>query len=257
MEYFDRAEVERIGQAGAMLYHRQHGPTGRYLSQFWLYLEPNDQAFTPHATTGYWEAWITLWISNQLELADMFIDVGANVGYYTMLAAKSGVRTLAFEPNPELAKMLTWTSRLNRVNDKVVVYQEALSDKPGEAVLWVPENHSGGGSIETNGEGFPVRVDTIDNIFKGSGGNFLFKIDAEGSEPKIWAGMQNTFAVSNCTVLLEWEGSRYDPKPFAESLFANGNTVSLVNFAGAEESLTMQELISLDGLHMIVIRKGQ
>lgn len=253
MEYFDRAEVERIGQAGAMVFQRHNGMSARYLSNFWLYLEPNDQAFTPHATQGYWEAWITLWISQQLETADLFIDVGANVGYYTMMAAKAGVKTLSFEPNPEIAQMVEWSANLNRCRDKVSICREALSDKPGHAVLWVPENHSGGASIETNGVGFDVKVDTLDNVLKGSQGNFLIKIDAEGSEPKIWAGMQEQFKISNCTVILEWDSSRYDPEPFAESLCQH--QVALVNFAGAEEPLTKQQLLNLAGLHMISVRK--
>lgn len=268
MRYFTRDEVEKIGIAGSALWHDPEGYCGiayRYLSSFWLMVEPKDEAFTPHGPEGFWEAWITKWISNEFQYADLFVDVGANVGYYTMMAAKAGVQTVAVEPNPELCNLLRVTRDLNRVGN-VEILNEAFSDHDGDMLLVVPTGHSGGAYItdEDNLSGdlvtYRVPVTSVDHgLVRGyHNRRILFKIDAEGAEPKIWAGMQDYWKRYDCTVILEWDNSRYDANKFAESLMDEGRKVALVDFDGTEIPFThWMQLAKLEGLHMVVVRKGE
>jgi len=265
MIYFTREEVERIGKAGSSLWVSPDGEAGsafRYLSSFWLLVEDQDEAFTPHGPDGFWEAWITRWISEKLQDADLFIDVGANVGYYTLMAAAAGVQTFAFEPNPDLCKMIERSTKINRVGSRVEIFQQALSDKKGTAFLNVPERHSGGAYLsEDRGEyvvSHEVPMDTLDNsALRLSTSNVLIKIDAEGAEPKIWAGMQDWYQRHNCTVVLEWESSRFDCEAFGKSLFDDyKNYVAVVDFEGHEKEMThWRQLAMRDGLEMVVVRK--
>jgi FkbM family methyltransferase len=260
MRYNTRAEVERIGRAGSCLWlDAPEGFAARYLSAFWLYLEKEDKAFTPHAPDGFWEAWITCWMSKQFDKFDTFVDVGANVGYYSMMAAKAGLLVTAFEPNPEIANMLRNSAILNRVEKRVGVWETALSDTRTVSRLFVPEGHSGGASLSDGAEGVLVDVEPFDYLYSSIANKYvLMKIDAEGAEPKIWAGMQNFFAANHCTVILEWESARFDAEAFAKSLLANGeNHAWYVDTAGNEVPLVhWRQFEMLKGIQMVVVRKA-
>src|ERR1051326_7989731 len=131
MEYSSRAEVERIGRAGVAWYEDGDAVIARALSSFWLFCERNDTAFTPWMKVdGFWEAWITAWMSREFVRNDHFIDVGANVGYYSMAAAKSGLHVTAYEPNPVVAELLERAVEYNRVN--IDIHEIALSNRAGK-----------------------------------------------------------------------------------------------------------------------------
>lgn len=266
MRYFSRPEVERIGKAGGFCWIDPRGYKGtayRFLSSFWIFVEEDDDAFTPHAPDGFWEAWITTWLSAQLEDAKLFVDVGANVGYYTLMAATSGVRTLALEPQSRLCNMIR--ASLEMSNARAEVLNVAAADHQGYINLAIPDRHSGGAFLMTD-ETIPtpsyrtesVWVDRLDRIISVvPDSKTIVKIDAEGAEPRIWAGMQQVFNVTDCTVILEWDSSRFNCEEFGTALLDNGrNEVAFVNGAGGEESLTTwQQLEALPGLQMVVVRK--
>lgn len=250
MEYSSRAEVERIGRAGVAWYQVEGATVARGLASFWLYCEKDDVAFTPWMKSdGFWEAWITKWISNQFPSHDHFIDVGANVGYYSMAAAKAGLHVTAYEPNPVVADLLERGAKRNRV--EINLHRLALSNRAGKRKLLIPENHSGGAFLFK--EGIPVQVSTLDKTNAMVGQTILMKIDAEGAEPLIWAGSKETRAHNKVTTLLEWESTRFDAEKFAKELYAD-HDVRLVNYDGFEEVIGKDELVSLSGLHMIVVR---
>jgi len=65
---------------------------------------------------------------------DLFVDIGANAGSYTVLASKvAGARTLAFEPGDEAANVLARTVALNGISERVELRREAVGDRVGEA----------------------------------------------------------------------------------------------------------------------------
>ncbi len=74
------------------------------------------------------------------------VDVGANLGGYTLLLRKHSARVIAYEPNPDLAARL---ERVFRRSRSVEVRRCALSDKPGVAMLRVPSDH-GRSTIEAS-----------------------------------------------------------------------------------------------------------
>jgi FkbM family methyltransferase len=249
MKYSSRAEVERIGRAGCVWYLEDDAVVARVLSSFWLYCEAEDTAFTPWMKSdGFWEAWITTWMSQQFETNDHFIDVGANVGYYSMMAAKAGLHVTAYEPNPDVADLLERAVAKNRV--MVDVQRVALSNRGGKKKLFVPEGHSGGAHFDA--KGIDVKAATLDRTNAMVGQNILMKIDAEGAEPLIWAGSKDTRAHNNVTTILEWDARRFDADKFADELFQH--RVSLVNYEGRESIVDREFLVNSQELHMIVVR---
>ena len=80
----------------------------------------------------------------------LFIDVGANNGLYSILAAiaRPDLRGLAFEPYPPVVDVLRGNLAINALDARIDVVQCALSDHDGEAALFLPDQ--GHGLLETS-----------------------------------------------------------------------------------------------------------
>ena len=74
----------------------------------------------------------------------VFVDVGANIGQYTLLASPFVRQVIAFEPNPATYALLEGNVRRNRLRN-VSLYQAAVSSSDGEAFIFDsdPGNHGG------------------------------------------------------------------------------------------------------------------
>ena len=133
-----------------------------------------------------------------LQGKDLFVDIGANCGLYSLIAAKAGVPVLAVEPN-----------RLNHLRLKqnidhngfanIQPHALALSDKPGRAALY---GGGEGASLLRNWGGMTntyaqeVEVDTLDNLLASRSGlgDILIKIDVEGHELAVLSGARGLLA---------------------------------------------------------------
>ena len=149
----------------------------------------------------------------------MAIDVGANRGVYTHLLSRLVPRTEAFEPNPELFRLLRRALPAN-----ARAHQVALSDRPGEAELLVPRD---GGrysdqratlnprSVNSAVRSVRVSTRTLDSYgFHGVG---FIKIDVEGFEQAVLRGARETLARERPVLLVETE-ERHTGEPIEDSL---------------------------------------
>jgi FkbM family methyltransferase len=76
-----------------------------------------------------------------LRPGDLFVDVGANVGFYSILAAAaSGANCLAFEPGPDAFDWLCGNIGLNGVSARVEVRREALGRQAGQVAFTVGQD---------------------------------------------------------------------------------------------------------------------
>lgn len=160
-------------------------------------LDTRDRFFTTSLVlTGQHEQWETPIFSGFLAPGMTVVDVGAHVGYYTLLAAKlvgpTG-RVYAFEPNPENYALLTQNLRTNGYPD-VTAVNCAVTDGDGEAELFVDPLNSGGGRLQAPGHStvhYRVRATSLDAALHHELGMIdLLKLDVEGSEPLVYDGMQ-------------------------------------------------------------------
>jgi len=138
-----------------------------------------------------------------------FVDVGAHVGLYTVVAALSGPgRVLAFEPNPSARAQLDANIALNSCAD-VVVVPKAVGDAPGAALLHVPRTPDPSFSSLAAGrfaEGDPIDVEvtTVDAEVEASGLRpSVVKVDVEGGELAVVGGMQRTLERHRPVLLVE------------------------------------------------------
>jgi len=135
---------------------------------------------------------------------DVFIDVGANIGYYSLLAHKKGLEVLSIEPvknNYELIKKSFYHNKFS--GD---LRQLALSDFVGTAKIYGGRQGGsllkGWGNISKNYYDI-CEVNTLDNIL---GNRFLdkrvlLKIDAEGVEYSILKGAVGFLTANNSVTL--------------------------------------------------------
>ncbi len=119
----------------------------------------------------------------------MFVDAGANVGYFSLLAASRGAHVLAYEPTLAVYRRLKENFALNGFSGDLV--NAALSDKAGTVKLYESDDDPEANSIFGNGEwSSTVRTVSLDRdlIRFGVKRVDLLKIDVEGAEPMVLDG---------------------------------------------------------------------
>jgi len=117
-------------------------------------------------------------------------DIGANVGFYTLLAAGRAKRVIAVEPLAENVAYLKRHLDLNGVCN-VEVWPAAVADKEGEEPFAAAGDRSQG---KLGGEGPMVRTVTLDRLCEICGPPALIKVDVEGAEYRVLLGAQKCLA---------------------------------------------------------------
>lgn len=164
-----------------------------------MFLNPADRVITPLLQAHrIWEPEETRLFLESIGPGDTVIDVGANVGYYTLLASRivgDAGRVYAFEPDPDSFAILQDNVRLLGA-DNVVAEQKALSDGPGTLKLYLADENKGDHRIfQVKGEDRPsvdVEAVAFDTYFAGKGAVHFIKIDTQGAEAAIIKGMHKT-----------------------------------------------------------------
>jgi FkbM family methyltransferase len=146
-----------------------------------------------------------------LRKGDLFLDIGANVGSYTILA--SGVcqaNTWAFEPDPNAVRSLKRNLAINDLDELVTVYELALGNADGETLFTV--DHDTGNRVASAGE-INVRMVPKRRLDTLIGGGFphsviMMKMDVEGHGEEVLRGAKSLLA-DNCLkiVVAEWPTS--------------------------------------------------
>jgi FkbM family methyltransferase len=138
-----------------------------------------------------------------LRPGDLFIDVGANIGIYTLYAVECGAEAIAVEPVPHSAARVREHLELNGYEAEVV--EKALASEPGVVRMTTGEdsyNH-----ITTDGGGAEVEATTLDLLLGDRTAGV--KIDVEGFEHVVLAGARQALAEQRISLLqLEWQIER-------------------------------------------------
>jgi len=132
-----------------------------------------------------------------LRPGDLFLDIGANVGSYTVLASKvCGARSIAFEPDQAAVCSLLRNIALNRVTDLARVEQTALGAYNGEIAFTVGLDTMNRVATERNQKTQIVTIKRLDDV-NGAAEAIFAKLDVEGYEDEVISGSADTLASSN------------------------------------------------------------
>jgi FkbM family methyltransferase len=149
---------------------------------------------------GIWEPMETEIILRALQPNDVFFDIGANIGYYSVIASTAvgpKGKVIAFEPDPANFELLIQNIHLNNLTN-VFAYRQAVCESPGSRPLYLCEDNKGDHRLyESRDRRENVIVECIDlDSFIASTGLLanLVKLDTQGSEASILKGMQATLS---------------------------------------------------------------
>lgn len=147
---------------------------------------------------GTFEPQETAFLATRLAEVDVFVDVGANAGYFTCLARHRGTRAVAIEPSAHNLDLLFRNLRENDWSD-VEVFPLGLADKPGLGMLY---GDGTGASLISRWAGISeawhrtIPLSTLDVLLAGRfiGERLLIKVDVEGAEHAVLSGSLQTLA---------------------------------------------------------------
>jgi FkbM family methyltransferase len=136
----------------------------------------------------------------------LFLDVGAHMGTYAMLVAKRRLcdRVVAFEPNPKSFAHLQANLFINDLLAAVDAREIAASNVDGEVpFIMGPPEHDVWSKVGVDGAGMRVRAAKLDTLFSVSGQSIAMKIDVEGHELAVVAGMPALLTHNDCLLQVE------------------------------------------------------
>lgn len=183
---------------------------------------PPTQAHAQLILTGELELPVQEALRRTVAPGAVVYDVGANVGYFTLLAARfagAGGRVIAFEPVPASATIIREAAQRSDLADRVDVRAEAVARTPGTEELHVVADRSWshlasrgnpGGAVET----ISVPVTTLDAVVAGGAPPpDVVKLDVEGSEGDVLRGATQVLAAHRPVVIAELHETHADALP--------------------------------------------
>ena len=127
-------------------------------------------------------------VKSNVKKNDIVVDVGANIGYYTLLMAKNHACVFSYEPEPQNFALLQKNVILNDFSSNVNLYNKAVSNFNGHSNLILSDHSTGQHKLDNNRFGtksinvevIKLELDKID----------FAKIDVEGTELHVLQGMK-------------------------------------------------------------------
>jgi FkbM family methyltransferase len=146
--------------------------------------------------TGIWEPYETQLLVDALRSGDVFLDVGANLGYYTVLAASlvgSEGKVFAFEPEPANFSLLESSCRHNELTN-IELHCVALSDVDGSGYMFLNQSNLGDHQIYDDGGGRErIEIQLVPGdicLAVHASRADVIKIDTQGAEYNVLSGLQ-------------------------------------------------------------------
>jgi FkbM family methyltransferase len=147
---------------------------------------------------GIWEPELTEFIDSRLASGDGALDVGANIGYFSVRAARcvgEAGRVAAVEPSPTVFALLEETVALNGCRSQVRRINAAAGREVGSTAIYSGPSHNIGLTTTVAERGFELEgvvpslpLDAM--LSSQEKANLrLIKIDVEGKEPDVFQGM--------------------------------------------------------------------
>ena len=205
---------------------------------------------------GTLEQGLTTLFKNVVREGMTVIDVGANVGTYTLIAASqvgSGGTVWGFEPTPRTFEICKLNLELNGLQERAHMIRAAVSDRAGRAKLRLFElaGHNTLFGAHDDPSAIEVETVTLDEAMAPGARVDVVKIDAEGAEPLILRGMRRVIEDNpSIRLFIEFapqhlERAGVEPGEFIEEIERMGFAIACVDdFSGEVRPVTRAELVA-------------
>jgi len=181
-----------------------------------MYLDVEDIRSVPFSVIadGKYEPLLSDLILGLAAQSKYFLDIGANVGYYSISAAKinSQLKIKSFEPNPMIVEKFKRNIDLNQLSSQIEIFECGLGSENSDLTqMFIPQfTGSGGGSLKNlhPEEGKPdtlsIKVRILDELLNMDSATVdLMKIDVEGFEKYVLEGGMGTIRNYLPTIVIE------------------------------------------------------
>jgi FkbM family methyltransferase len=163
------------------------------------------------AEVGIYEPLLTARLGKLLREGDTFVDVGANIGYFTLLAARTvgpRGRVVAFEPEPTNFEILERNVERNGFTN-VTLERRAVSDRSGPATIYTNPINLGAHTLypfSYHAAEIPIEATSLDDYLEGAElERLVLKLDIEGAEGRVVHGAANVLArTPDCVLVTEF-----------------------------------------------------
>ena len=259
----------RAARAAHRFIYRTSKPSRVTVHGLTLYVHPSDTVIADRLIrSGTWEPFETeVFLEQVSRTAGIVVDIGANIGYYTLLAARRGAAVVAFEPDPENAALLRKNVRENGFEASVEVVQKAVWDRTGSERLYTSPDNRGDHRLYSSGDDRESLVcDTVrlDDFFGSRDTPIgLVKIDAQGAEGRVLKGMRRTLERNrSAALLIEFSPNLLallgdDPDEGLADLARHGFDLFVID----EEHARLEPLdirrVPTDGVNLLCLPRGR
>jgi FkbM family methyltransferase len=156
--------------------------------------------------TGVHEANSTAEIKKELKEGMMIVEVGANIGYYTLIEARKIGPTghiIAFEPSPRNMHLLRTNIALNKVDERIEIIQKGIGARSGRSTFYLTNKGNTSSFIKrddqngiTISQAVDVDIISLDDFFAARPPRKidLVRMDVEGYELEVIEGMRKLMA---------------------------------------------------------------
>jgi FkbM family methyltransferase len=183
-----------------------------------MIIDPNDLRTAPMSiiSEGNYEEFECFMLLRIAEVSELFCDIGANIGFYTLACSvvNPKLRILSFEPNQVVVGNLKRNLEINSpeiCTTNVSVFPIALGESKTEsAEFYVPKfSGSGAGSLknlhpdEGDAKSFKTAIASLDSILRKETMLDLIKMDVEGFELSVLKGSMDSIEEFKPTIFIE------------------------------------------------------
>jgi len=256
---------------GKMLVHTLHGLK--------LIIDPLELVMAPQLIVyRQWEPDITNLMREYVHTNTVFVDVGANIGYFTCLVAsiirnEGCGKVIAIEPNPECLALLDRNVSINWSMCEIEVHRSAAANFKGTSRLAVPVNRAANahldlGKIASSEPLHEVLVAPLDELVGEEVIVDLLKIDVEGHEWAVLQGARNLLERSpSIKIIMEWSASQMSAAGFSTKEMLNAfdelklvahrlpNNLNIDGHTLAEFAYTDDQLSAVDYANILLVRR--
>ncbi len=221
---------------------------------------------------GVWEPDVTEWFKSTLKPGMTFVDVGANVGYFSVLAAflvgRSG-RIIAFEAMPATHQLLAQNVIVNWMESFATAENLALYSGSQRLKFYVRKYYHGNSSLASVTHEVGRLYDDIEEIevdavsldeylCKSPARPDVIKVDVEGAELQVFRGARQTLAANHDVIVMcEWSQDQIrtandDPAELVEELRGHGFRVYRIDTG--MERISYEELLTVPYCNIVLKR---
>lgn len=187
-----------------------------------------------------YETHVTTALLRELRPDSTFVDIGANMGWFTLLGATVARQVIAIEPNPTNVQLLYRSLPANGF-ENVRVLQGAVTDRPN--LLQLNFLHSNGSVSSVEAAAITstiVQGNALDSLLKDIERIDVMKMDIEGHEPIALEGMRETLRRFRPVLIFEFhpaairQNAGGDPESFLRTLGNLGYRLAVIRLDGTE-----------------------